>query len=110
MKYKINYKGLDNSKKQLELVEEFYKDKPDFTQYDSYSSDNVRVINFRENGIGYVVSINYKDKLVVKALQSDLTLMPFTKEELKFFDLLDYYIHEIAVKEIKQEIDDWIFM
>jgi hypothetical protein len=110
MKYKIKFKAIDNANKELELVEEFYKDKPDFTQYDSYSSDNVRVINFRENGIGYVVSVNYKDKLVIKALQSDLTLMPFTKEELKFFDMLDYDIHEIAVKEIKQTITSWVGM
>jgi hypothetical protein len=110
MKYKIKFKAIDNPNKELELVEEFYKDKPNISQYYSYGSDNVRFINFRENGIEYAVGVDYKDKLVIKELRSDLTVMPFTKEELKFFDMLDYNIHEIAVKKIKQDITDWVNM
>jgi hypothetical protein len=114
MKYKIKYKGLDDSKKQLELelelIEKFYRDKPNFNRYDLILSSETKVIEFTEGTTKVFVSVNYKNKTIVKALYKSLDYVPFTKEELKFFDSLDYEINPAVVKETKQDITDWLDM
>ena len=114
MKYKIKYKCLDDSKKQLklelEMIEKFYRDKPNFNRYDLHLSSETIVIEFKEGTTKVFVSINYKNKTVAKALYASLDFVSFTKEELKFFDLLDYEINPAVVKKTGQSITDWVGM
>ena len=114
MKYKIKYKGLDYLKKQLELeleqVEKFYRDKPNFNRYDLHLSSEAIVIEFKEGTTKVIVSVNYKNKTVAKALYESLDFVSFTKEELKFFDSLDYEINPATVKKTGQSITDWVGM
>ena len=114
MKMKVHFKALDNTKKELETIEDFYRAKynndeiEDLSINDSHSKQNFRVITWRKNLIDYIVSIDYEKKLVLKGTQPNLEWEPFEKDELKLFDLLDYDINPIHKKEIKQDVTDWI--
>lgn len=114
MKMKIHFKALDNTKKELETIEDFYRAKynnhkiEDLDIFDSASKMHVRVINWKKDSVEYIVSVDYKQKIIAKATQPNLEWEPFEKDELKLFDLLNYDIHAIHKKKIKQEITDWV--
>jgi hypothetical protein len=110
MKFRI--KALDNTKKELEIIENFYRTKnlEDFHIFESVVSSHTRVINWRKGLIDYVVSIDYGHKLIAKVTQPGPEWFPFDRDELKLFDSLDYDLHFLFKKATKQDIADWIGM
>lgn len=121
MKFKIKAldtqeEDLKNTKKELEIIEDFYRYKYDnskieqFSIFDSTSKMYTRVVTWKKNNIEYVVSIDYEFKLIAKGTRPGFNWEPFEKDELKLFDLLDYDLHAIFNKDTKQDITDWVWM
>lgn len=108
MKFRI--KAFDNTKKELEIIEDFYRAKnlEDFHIFESVVRPHTRVINWRKGLIDYVVSINYGHKLAAKGTQPGPEWFPFDRDELKLFDSLDYDLHSVFKKDTNQDIADWI--
>lgn len=111
---KIHFKAQDNTKKELEMIEDFYRAKYNNDEIEDLSINdpsykiNTFIVKWRKGLIDYVVSLDYEKKLVAKAAQPNLEWALFEKDELKLFDLLDYDINSIHKKEMKQDITDWI--
>lgn len=117
MKYKIHYKALDEVHN-LEPIVEFMKS----INY-VYSSYNGYLLHFKkeEEGKNVTFTVNYKKKTILKYFFTDnkdkTTLAgdtDFTKEELRFFDALDYEVDSIIYGNeelhLLQDITDWMDM
>jgi hypothetical protein len=112
MKYKINYKALDEVYDHTSIIE--FMEKNGYRYYD-YNSD---LLYFKktENGERIRFDVNFKRKLIVKyiSLHTNIGIKDmdtkFTKEELKFFDILDYQIDSIYINKDLQDITDWVSM
>lgn len=120
MKFKIkaldNYEqDLKNTKKELEIIEDFYRDKyinnkiENLTIYDSTISGN-RIVRWKDGGTEYVVSINSELKQAAKGIEPNMDWTPFEKDELKLLDMLDYELHPVYKENVKQDIMDWVLM
>lgn len=120
MKIKLHFKALDNheedlknTKKDLEIIEDFYRakymsnnDMEDLSIYDS-DRPGIRIVSWKEGVRIYLVSINYEFKQAAKGIQPSMDWTPFEKDELKLFDMLDYELHPVYKKNVKQDITDW---
>jgi hypothetical protein len=118
MKYKIHYKASDEVY-YLEPIVQFMKS----INY-VYSSYNGHTMHFKkeEKGVKITLTVNFVKKTILKYF-FDFVTVPnkdnpltvdalFTKEELRFFDSLDYEVDSILLdyNEIEnlQDITDWI--
>ena len=126
MKFKI--KALDSweedfaqAKKELEIIEDFYRAKynnneiKDLSIYDSWSAKHIRMISYRKDLFDYVVAVNYQvvsanHRTINKVAGTTREFVPFDKDELKFFDLLDYDLNSLFKHETGQDITDWVSM
>jgi hypothetical protein len=125
MKFKI--KSLDSReedfaqvKKELEIIEDFYRAKynnneiEDLSVYD-VGNNQIRVIKYRKGLIDHKVAIHYEVtsanyRTINKIAGSTREFLPFDKDELKFFDLLDYDLNSLFKHETGQDITDWVSM
>ena len=116
MKYKIHYKVNDEANDSKSIIE-FLEDKG----YSYNGSDGDHLILYFKKMKDYkkvVLEVNvikkfiYKFELVNTNIGSQPFNVPFTKEELKFFDLLDYEIVPVygSKDNAVQDITDWIHM
>jgi hypothetical protein len=113
MKYKIHYKSLDsvnNKEKIIEKIREFYKDKYHLEQTDF---DTLTRFDWKEYLPGF--GTNAKEvRLIVYwedyhvHLYEDGVYTPFTKKELKFFDMLDFDLYKEFADVVEQDITDWV--
>ena len=120
MKYKIHYKASDEVYNNSLIVE--FMEKNGYV----YSSYNGHTMHFKkeEKGVKITLTVNFVKKTILKYF-FDFELVPnkdnpltvdttFTKEELRFFDSLDYEVDSIlfdySKSENLQDITDWISM
>lgn len=113
MKYKITYKGLDNKQETLQIMN--YMEENGW-KYASAPGSNPNILKFkkedntfRHTEYHFIISLAEKDILKYLA-HPHLQHVKFTKEELKFFDFMDFEIHPNAVAITGQNITDWIHM
>lgn len=117
MKFRI--KALDNRSELIEKVHEFlyflYSEKEGFTDF--------QIIPDGNKSITFSMTFYWKDIISLSLIwptekNMPVTILkvksgayvPFEKEELKFFDLLDFEIDPRHYPIDKQEITDWIHM
>jgi hypothetical protein len=117
MKFKI--KSLDSRQDLIQQVREFlyffYSEKEGFSDF-QIIPDGVRSITFS-------MTFNWKDIIALSLIWPTEENMPITilkvksgvyvlfeKEELKFFDLLDFEIDPRHYTVVKQDIIDWVDM
>jgi hypothetical protein len=120
MKYKIHYKSLDEVYNNSLIVE--FMEKNGYV----YSSYNGHTMHFKkdEKGRKITLTVNFVKKTILKYF-FDFVTVPnkdnaitvdalFTKEELRFFDSLDYEVDSIFLNyneiENLQDIADWVTM
>jgi len=120
MKFRI--KALDNDREDLiRKVSSFLYDL--YSEKDMFTGMNIE--KDANRSISFVITFNWKiDDTIFLSLiwpesQTDpITvvktkygeLVPFTKEELKFFDLLDFEVSRNHYTVLKQNITDWVGM
>jgi len=122
MKYKIHYKASDEVYDNSLIVE--FMNNNGYV----YSSYNGHTMHFKkdEKGRKITLTVNFVKKTILKYFfdfelvankDNPLTVdTDFTKEELKFFDLLDYEVDSILFDYFKsnskplQDITDWTSM
>jgi hydrogenase maturation factor len=112
MKYKINYKALDEVYDHTSIIE--FMEKNGYYYY-NYDYD---FLYFKKTELDRKIrfNVNFKRKLITKYILIHTNIgieevdAEFTKEELKFFDLLDYEINPVTVKTTGQDITDWVNM
>lgn len=117
MKFKI--KSLDNRSDLVEKVHKFlylfYSEKEGFTEF--------KIITDEAKSITFYMTFNWRDTGTVSLIWPTEENMPITitkttngsysffeKEELKFFDLLDFEIDSKHYTVMEQDITDWIGM
>jgi hypothetical protein len=116
MKYKINYKANDKANDSKSIIE-FLEDKG--YSYNGSTGDHL-ILYFkkRKDYKKVVLEVNvikkfvYKFELVNTNIGAQPFNVPFTKEELKFFDLLDYEIVPVygSKDNAVQTVTDWVGM
>ena len=125
MKYKINYKALDNDfdfQAFKEKIRKFYESLKwienltvEYYNISDAISDRNRslVVRYHNNKLNYylekefMVEIKPIKKEIRKSSYPYLNPAFFTKEELKFFDMLDF---ETTRANADQDITDWVSM
>jgi hypothetical protein len=117
MKYKIHYKGLDKVHNNLPIIE--FMEEQGYKYYDY--NDTLLYFKKKEGFEQIKFHVNYRNNIITKTtypyLNPNGVYNPveedalFTKEELKFFDLLDYETESFFMEEEPlQDITDWIDM
>ena len=114
MKYKIIYKGLDNTNKEkiIEKIKEFYKDKyglkeTAFTKRNGMKFDWKNKVPTREAPGEYVTLTIDWDKYEIN-ISEGYVYRPFTNKELNLFDKLGFELEEDFARVMKQDISDWM--
>ena len=118
MKYKINYKANDEAYDNSSIIK-FLVDNG-YRYYDSNSTASILFFKKDKDNIRLRLSVDFKKQWVYKykLLSPDTNNgkieanFPFTKEELKFFDSLDFEVAPVRMIEDKnlQDITDWTGM
>jgi hypothetical protein len=116
MKYKLHYKSLDKVYNNLPIIE--FLEAQGYKYYDY--NDTLLYFRKRKDYEQIKFQVNYRDNIITKyailhnpnavyePIEEDAL---FTKEELKFFDLLDYETESFFMgEEPLQNITDWIKM
>ena len=116
MKYKITYKANDKVNNSESIIK-FLEDKG--YSYNG-SDDDHRFLYFKKMKDYKKVALEanvvkkfvYKFQLVNTNRGAEPVNVPFTKEELKFFDVLDYEIVPVygSKDEAVQTVTDWVGM
>ena len=122
MKFKI--KALDSweedfaqAKKELEIIEDFYRAKynnneiEDLSIYDD-GNNHIRFITYSKDLLNHKVGVNYRVfsinyRTINKVARSGSEFIPFDKDELEFFDKLNYDLNSFFKHETGQDITDW---
>ena len=123
MKYKIHYKANDETNNDESIIKFMEKNGYQFKQ----AYQNILPFTKKEKGDQVFFNVNNEDRRISKyVLQFKNTNAEiekdtlFTKEELRFFDLLDFETESIVVRtnqwwfssdtKAPQDITDWIDM
>jgi hypothetical protein len=116
MKYKLHYKGLDTVYDNFPIIQFLQEQGYEYYDY----NDTLLYFRKRENYELVRLQVNYRENIITKyVILNDSTTgyspmeedALFTKEELKFFDLLDYETDSFFMEEKHpQDITDWTNM
>jgi hypothetical protein len=112
MKYKINYKSLDNNKEQaLNKIKDFLKDKYDLEEHKGID-DSTTVFLWKEyqpgfgtNGSEHILAVDWDEYTIYMLKNSQYD--PFSNKELEFFDMLGFELEPSFADYLDQNIYDW---
>jgi hypothetical protein len=125
MKYKISYKALDNDfdfQAFEKKIENFYNslkwvENLQVKYYNitgkAFAKNTSLVVRYHNNTLynyldkEFMIEIKPFKKEIIKSNYPYLTPYPFEKEELKFFDFLDFQLTRVNED---QDITDWVSM
>lgn len=119
MKYNIKFKSLDSDMAVIDgKIKEFYKSLAPKYEYkkmvtqdisEAHMEESERDFIYEYDGVKFIVCLDHSNKVISKC-DADYTFQKFNKEELQFFDSLDFELdsyYKTTGGKNKQDITDW---